>query len=120
MTAAVAEGSGDQKFAISPGGTLEAFKWNSIAFIPGMVALSLPTLAVVSLLSRVLSPSTRQRVLMYFLGGSNVLFVTLCAIFLWAQCKPAAAIYTSSLNAICWSPVVLIVYSTLVGSRNFM
>ncbi|MCJ1238604.1 hypothetical protein MMC14_006594 [Varicellaria rhodocarpa] len=115
-TAAVAAGSGDQNFTIGPAGTLEAFRWNSIAFIPGMLALSLPTLAVTSVISKVLTPDIWQKAFMYFLSTSSVLFIALCALFLWAQCTPTAAIYNPTLNATCWPPVVLIAYSTFVGT----
>ena len=94
-----------------------AIKISLIAFIPGIVSVAVPKLAVTCLLIRLLNPGRRHVIVLYSLSISCIIIVALCAVFLWTQCHPIAALWDPSLVPICWSPTVLVTYSILAGGK---
>ena len=110
-TASVSAGIGRHSYYLSAQETSQAIKLNSIAFVPGMLSLAVPKLAVACLLERLLSPKHGQkwrRTVLYTLSISCVVIAVLCSVMFWAQCKPAAGLWSLTIKARCWNPSVYI------------
>jgi hypothetical protein len=118
IVVAVDAGNGRHQYYLGPTATENAIKWNSIAFIPGMMSLALPKLGVAMLLMRLMNPSKTQRFILYFLSCTCIIFSLLCAIFLWIQCQPSAGLCNPVLNPKYWSPSILINYSLFIGCKT--
>ena len=95
-----------------------AIKISLVAFIFGIVSVGIPKLAVTCLLIRLLNPTRRHVIILYSLSISCIVVVSLCAVFLWTQCHPVAALWDPSLVPICWNPTILVTYSILAGGKT--
>lgn len=84
--------------------------WTTIAFCPGIVTLSVPKLAVVSLLVRILDPCRFHK---WFLWGIAIWcqlgFITAIGILL-GQCKPMRALWDFSVHGICLDDKSIVKY----------
>ncbi len=110
-TASVSAGIGRHPYYLSSQETSQAIRLNSIAFVPGMLSLAIPKLAVACLLERLLSPKHGQkwrRPVLFTLSISCVVIAVLCSIMFWAQCRPAAGLWNLLLKERCWNPSVYI------------
>ncbi|MCJ1322909.1 hypothetical protein MMC15_008259 [Xylographa vitiligo] len=114
ITVAINDGYGRHMYYLGENAA-PAIKISLIAFIPGIVSVAVPKLAVTCLLIRLLNPGRRHVIVLYSLSISCIIIVALCAVFLWTQCHPIAALWDPSLVPICWSPTVLVTYSILAG-----
>ena len=118
VTIAVGAGNGRHQYYLGLAGTESGIKWIIIAFIPGIISLSLPKLAVALLLIRLLNPSKWQRWFMYFITISCIIAFVLCALFLWVQCTPTEGLWNPTIVATCWNPSVLVNYAIFCGGRQ--
>ncbi|MCJ1394984.1 hypothetical protein MMC18_007865 [Xylographa bjoerkii] len=116
-TWAVMLGNGRHPYYLGPA-TSMAIKASAIAFIPGIIAFSIPKIAVACLLIRLMSPSRLQKRILLSLSISCVLIASLCAIFIWVQCTPSSGLWDPTVNATCWNPSVLINYSIFAGTYS--
>ena len=110
-TASVAAGIGRDPYYLGPQKMSQAIKLNSLAFVPGMLALATPKVAVTCLLERLLNPLHSQKwrkVTLYTLSVSCIIFAVILPVVYFAQCKPAAGLWDTQLKARCWNPCVFI------------
>ncbi|MCJ1433701.1 hypothetical protein MMC27_003065 [Xylographa pallens] len=114
ITVAIDDGYGRHMYYLAENAA-PAIKISLIAFIFGIVSVGIPKLAVTCLLIRLLNPTRRHVILLYSLSISCIIIVALCAVFLWTQCRPVAALWDPSLVPICWNPTILVTYSILAG-----
>ncbi|MCJ1404408.1 hypothetical protein MMC11_007633 [Xylographa trunciseda] len=114
MTGAIHDGYGRHMYYLGANSG-PAIKISLIAYIPGIVSVGIPKLAVTCLLIRLLNPSRRHVIILYTLSISCIILVALCAIFLWTQCHPIAAFWDPSLVPICWDPSILVNYAIFAG-----
>lgn len=80
--------------------------WTIAGFFPGILAFTLPKLAVISLLCRMLSPSRTQRIFMYSLGTLLVINAFVCLGMLVGRCKQFRGVWDVSIpedKKTCWS-----------------
>lgn len=71
--------------------------WTIAGFFPGILSFSLPKLAVVSLLCRMLRPSARNRHFMYFICVVLVINAFVCFGMLFGRCIPFRAVWDLSI-----------------------
>ncbi len=114
---AVDAGNGRHLYYLSPSQTSNAIKWNTIAFIPGVMSFSVPKLGVAVLLMRLLNPSKIQQYIIYSLSCACVIISALCAVFLWRQCQPSAGLWNPALKPVCWKPSILVNFAIFAGCK---
>ncbi|MCJ1419074.1 hypothetical protein MMC32_005426 [Xylographa parallela] len=114
ITVAISDGYGRHLYYLAENAA-PAIKISLVAFIFGIVSVGIPKLAVTCLLIRLLNPTRRHVIILYSLSISCIVIVSLCAVFLWTQCHPVAALWDPSLVPICWNPTILVTYSILAG-----
>ncbi|KAL8829800.1 MAG: hypothetical protein Q9191_001803 [Dirinaria sp. TL-2023a] len=114
----IAFGGGRHVYYLAPESLSNAIKFNTIAYVPGIISVGLPKLAVAILLMRLLNIDRRQRILMYCLSIGSIILQTLCVVFFYAQCKPAAGLWDPSLKPACWSPSVLVNFAYFAGAYS--
>ena len=121
-TASVAAGIGRYPYYLGPQKTSQAIKLNSIAFVPGMIALAIPKVAVTCLLERLLNPMHSQKwrkVTLYTLSASCIIIAVILPILFWVPCRPAAGLWNTQLKARCWNPYVFIDLSFFASGKSF-
>ena len=116
-TWAVELGNGRHPYYLGPA-TSMAIRASTIAFIPGIIAFTIPKLAVAYLLIRLMSPSRLQKWILFSLCISCIFIVSICAVMLWVQCTPSSGLWDPTVNATCWDPSILVNYSIFAGCEN--
>ncbi|KAF7510037.1 hypothetical protein GJ744_007141 [Endocarpon pusillum] len=116
IVVAVNAGNGRHLYYLNPSQTSTAIKWNSIAYIVGIMSFSVPKVGVVVLLMRLLNPSRMQQYIMYSLSYTCIVISVLSAVLLWQQCDPSAGLWNPALKPVCWSPSILVNYSIFGGA----
>lgn len=116
LTIAVKSGYGRQQSTLTPSQVSNSIKLIMAGFAPGLLSIVVPKLAVVAMLIRTMNPSPRKK---WFLWGtvlgSGVLLMG-CVVILYLQCRPASEIWEmDSTEGSCWSMVILVDYSIIVG-----
>lgn len=112
----MAYGTGQHADDLSDEALQHALLYSTAAFCPGILSFTIPKLGVVALLIRILNPTPRFTRFLWLLVGGSDLVIFGCVIILYAQCRPAKALWTPSMtDAPCWSPEVLAIYSIVSG-----
>lgn len=120
ISVAVHAGYGKHTAVLSPSAYTKAKIYNLAGFIPGLMAIVVPKLAVVALLVRTMNPSSRQRWFLWVTVMVSGLLLMGCVVILYAQCQPAQALWDPDPQAgkvSCWSPGILVNYSIVVGGE---
>lgn len=117
IVVAVNAGNGRHLYYLNLSQTSSAIKWNSIAYIPGIMSFSVPKVGVAVLLMRLLNPSRMQQYIMYSLSYACIVISALSAVLLWQQCDPSAGLWNPALKPVCWSPSILVNYSIFGGGK---
>ena len=94
--------------------------WIMIGFCPGVLSFALPKLAVVSLLTRMLSPPRWHAILMWAMAIVCLMSLLGCIAILFAQCTPTRSMWDFSVKGTCLSPWVLVNYSIYAGCECFL
>ncbi|KAK4151644.1 hypothetical protein C8A00DRAFT_16966 [Chaetomidium leptoderma] len=79
--------------------------WTIAGFFPGIMAFTLPKLAVISLLCRMMNPSRTQRMFMYGLGILLLINAFVCLGMLFGRCRPFRAVWDLTIppdQSVCW------------------
>ena len=101
---------------MEPSDALLAVKYDFIGDVFGIMGVSLPKLAVLLFLQRVVGTTKRYQIWgLYFLVLTLLLFSSLAAIFLFAQCSPPYASWTPEVPHECWDPRVVEYFALFVG-----
>ncbi|KAH8658003.1 hypothetical protein BX600DRAFT_439177 [Xylariales sp. PMI_506] len=87
--------------------------WNTIIDATIIWAFSLPKLAIIALLKRILDYGKRTTIVFWTLGGLGQAFIFSVSVFAFAQCKPVAKNWDSDLAGSC-APL-----STIIGIEYF-
>lgn len=116
IVVAVHAGNGRHTYYLGPEQTSDAIKWNTIAFIPGIMSFSIPKLGVAVLLVRLLNPSKFQKYFIYCLSAGVVLGSTISVILLWRQCDPPRIAWDPNVKGKCWKPSITINFFTFVSA----
>lgn len=93
--------------------------YTTAGFFPGILSFTLPKLAVISLLCRMLNPSRIHKILMWSMGALLMVNAVACFALLMGRCTPFEAVYDVTFpasEATCFSPWVLVaiaVYTTV-------
>ncbi|MCJ1247602.1 hypothetical protein MMC30_004817 [Trapelia coarctata] len=116
-TCTVVAGFGRHTYDLGPKAGF-AIEMSIISFVPGIITVVTPKLAVACLLIRLLNPSRKQIYFLYTLTISCIIVYILCAIFLWIQCRPSAMLWDPTVEGTCWDPSVFINYCIFCGSYS--
>lgn len=92
--------------------------WAIVGFPAGVMAIGLPKLAVVALLTRVLNPSKRHKRYLWAMGLLCLLNLIICIIILFAQCQPTRLLWNTSVIGTCWSRWISINFSIYSGGMS--
>ena len=87
-------------------------------FAPGVFSFVVPKMAIVVLLIRIFNPTKKTKIFLWALVGTSGLFILGCVVILYAQCSPAKAMWTPTLeHYTCWNPWILVDYAIVAGGR---
>lgn len=103
--ASVYYGDGRHMDTLTPHQMSQVLLWTIASFFPGILAFTLPKLAVISLLCRMLSPSRLQRIFMFGLGTLLLINAFVCLGMLFGRCRPFRAVWDVTIpddQKICW------------------
>ncbi|MCJ1458983.1 hypothetical protein MMC28_009360 [Mycoblastus sanguinarius] len=118
-TASINAGIGRHTYYMNDHQRAKAIRLSTIAFVPGILSVGVPKLAVACLLERLLNPLKMKKWpgrILYSLSICSIVSLALCAVILLVQCKPTAGLWNSSLKPKCWNPSVEIDYAIFSGA----
>lgn len=120
-TANVSIGYGKHADTLDQKSLETAILQNTICFVFGILAFSLPKLAVAALLNRLLNPSLAQRIWLWSLTGFAFAVSIVCIILLFVLCDPPKAVWQVHLvtegAATCKSTWTLVDYTIFTGGE---
>ncbi|KAI0835341.1 hypothetical protein F5Y06DRAFT_276695 [Hypoxylon sp. FL0890] len=115
--ASVASGNGKHIAVLNAEQISGAVLWTMVGFVPGVLSFSIPKLAAIYLLTRLLEPSKRHRTLLWTMGVLCVLILTGCIAILFGQCTPSRAQWDLTITEkTCINPYILVDYSIFAGA----
>jgi len=103
--ASVHYGDGRHMDTLTPDQMSQVLLWTIAGFFPGIMAFTLPKLAVISLLCRMLSPSRKQQIFMFGLGTLLLVNAFVCLGMLFGRCRPFRAVWDVTIpddQKVCW------------------
>lgn len=116
-TLTVAAGFGRHTYWLGPQASW-AIEMSIIAFVPGIITVVTPKLAVACLLIRLLNPGRKQVWFLYTLTISCIIVYIMCAVFLWIQCSPSSLLWDPTAKGTCWDPSVFVNYCIFCGCKH--
>lgn len=96
---------------------------NYVGFLLGILAFSLPKLAVAALLTRLLNPTLVHRIILWGLTATVAVVSCICILVLFTMCDPPRALWQTSLmaqGATCRDTWILINYAIFTGGGDFL
>ncbi|KAK1997557.1 integral membrane protein [Colletotrichum falcatum] len=116
-TAAVNYGNGRHFDTLDLEQKSGAILWTIAGFPFGVMSFGLPKLAVVSLLTKLMNPSRRHTIFLWFMSLFCLANLIGCIIILFAQCQPTHSQWDFTVkNRTCWSPYILVYYAIFAGA----
>lgn len=96
-----------------------AILWTMVGFCPGVMSFGLPKLAVVSLLTRLLSPGRKHKIFLWTMAIICLLSLLGCVVVLFARCTPSRSLWEFDVTPdSCFSVWVLVDYAIYAGSES--
>ncbi|KAK2029185.1 integral membrane protein [Colletotrichum zoysiae] len=90
--------------------------WSTAAQCPGIMSFSLPKLAVICLLTRLLEPGVLHKWFLWWMGIWCQLTLVATVAILIGRCTPARSLWDFSVAGTCFDPSILINYSIYAGT----
>ncbi|KAK2047218.1 integral membrane protein [Colletotrichum somersetense] len=90
--------------------------WSTAAQCPGIMSFSLPKLAVICLLTRLLEPGVFHKWFLWWMGIWCQLTLVATVAILIGRCTPARSLWDFSVAGTCFDPSILINYSIYAGT----
>ncbi|KAK2053312.1 integral membrane protein [Colletotrichum caudatum] len=90
--------------------------WSTAAQCPGIMSFSLPKLAVICLLTRLLEPGVFHKWFLWWMGIWCQLTLVATVAILVGRCTPARSLWDFSVAGTCFDPSILINYSIYAGT----
>ncbi|KAH8176403.1 integral membrane protein [Sarocladium implicatum] len=103
--AAVKHGFGRHIYTLTPSQRTLAIKYQTIAYVPGIISSAIPKLAVVALLTRVFANTASRwhRVFLWVMTITCYIFNAIVAAFVLLQCRPLQVLWDPSTEGSCWN-----------------
>ena len=119
MIAAVDSGLGRHPYYLQPAAISKAVKLSLILEPFGIIAFSLPKIAVAMTLTQIMPPSKRKAWFLCCLTASQTVSAVIACIMLFVHCSPTRALWTPEISADAsyWPPSVIVNYTTFVGGK---
>ncbi|KAI1391438.1 uncharacterized protein F4822DRAFT_185906 [Hypoxylon trugodes] len=115
--ASVESGNGQHTAILKPDQLSGAVLWTMVGFAPGVMSFSIPKLAAITLLTRLLNPSDMHKKCLWVMGVMCVLILSGCIAILFGQCTPSRAQWDFSITEkTCINPYILVNYSIFAGA----
>ncbi|KAK1990331.1 integral membrane protein [Colletotrichum falcatum] len=115
-TLAVASGTGRHLDVLTLEQQQANMLWTTAAQCPGIMSFSLPKLAVICLLTRLLNPGTLHKWFLWWMGVWCQLTLVATVGLLIGRCTPARSLWDFSVPGTCFDPAVLVDYSIYAGT----
>jgi hypothetical protein len=117
----VRHGDGRHAAALTQSQLEGATFYTLISQTPAILSFCFPKLAVIALLTRLMNPSTRHRIFLWFLGISVFIFGSMCFIIMYSQCVPVYSQWDFSITEkTCWDPMILVNFSIFTGCKSHL
>lgn len=110
-------GYGKQQSALDIENVETAILLNVTSFIFGILSFTIPKLAVVAMLNRILNPTRFQRYFLWALTGLGTVVSIVCILVLFTMCTPPRGLWKVRMGAECRDPWILIDYAIFTGGR---
>ncbi|SPQ26318.1 588c37c8-167c-4bd2-9407-c1eed63c842f [Thermothielavioides terrestris] len=111
---AVSYGAGRHIATIPPNDAHKAIFYTMVASPPSILAFTVPKIAVLILLVKVLCPSRRHRVFMWTIAVLVSLMSIGTMVMIWVQCQPVAVQWGEA-KGTCWNPEVVFIFGLVHG-----
>ncbi|KAM0326237.1 hypothetical protein ACHAQA_006834 [Verticillium albo-atrum] len=89
--------------------------WTLVGFPMGILSFGIPKLAVVAVLTRIMSPGRCHTIILWTMAGVCNVLLALNAVFLLGRCVPAASQWNFDMKGTCWDPQILVRYAIATG-----
>jgi hypothetical protein len=114
---AVSYGNGKHVDLLTTEQKQKAIMWTIASFCPGIMSFSLPKLAVVALLTRVLNPGRLHEWFLWSIAIWNVLTMLATVGLLVGRCNPARSQWDFSVEGHCFDIRILVNYCLYGGGK---
>ncbi|KAL2272071.1 hypothetical protein VTJ83DRAFT_1442 [Remersonia thermophila] len=111
---AIAYGGGRHLITLPPEDVPKAIYYTVVSFVPGVSSFTIPKLAVVILLAKVLNPGRVHRIIMWIISVLYILMAAGMLVINFAQCTPAAAQWGGAPGT-CWDRRITVDYALALG-----
>ncbi|KAK3897401.1 integral membrane protein [Staphylotrichum tortipilum] len=121
--ASVHYGDGRHMDTLTPDQMSQVLLWTIAGFFPGIMAFTLPKLAVISLLCRMLSPSRKQQIFMFGLGTLLLINAFVCLGMLFGRCRPFRAVWDVTIpddQKVCWDFWHIVCYAIFTTAVSLL
>lgn len=115
---AVDSGNGRHFTLLSLQQKSDAILYTMAGFCPGVLSFGLPKVAVVALLTKIMNPSRKHQIFLWFISIGCVVLLLGCIALLFGQCTPSRSQWDFSVKGKCWNPWILVYYSIGAGSKQ--
>ncbi|KAF3351369.1 hypothetical protein VD0002_g2681 [Verticillium dahliae] len=89
--------------------------WTLVGFPLGILSFGIPKLAVVAVLTRIMSPGRTHTIILWTMAGICNVLLALNAVFLLGRCVPAESQWNFDIKGKCWDPQILVRYAIATG-----
>ncbi|EEY16334.1 conserved hypothetical protein [Verticillium alfalfae VaMs.102] len=89
--------------------------WTLVGFPLGILSFGIPKLAVVAVLTRIMSPGRTHTIVLWTMAGVCNVLLALNAVFLLGRCVPAESQWNFDIKGKCWDPQILVRYAIATG-----
>ncbi|KAK4146234.1 uncharacterized protein C8A04DRAFT_26052 [Dichotomopilus funicola] len=97
--------------------------WTIAGFFPGILAFTLPKLAVISLLCRMLNPNIWHKSFMFGLGTLLMINAFVCLGMLFGRCRPFRAVWDATIpedQKVCWDFWIIVCYAIFTTAVSLL
>lgn len=115
---AVKAGNGRHFDLLTQSGKEHVVFFSILGFTFGIISFTVPKLAVVALLVRLMNLSKWHKIFLWALSLLSMAALIGCVIILYAQCTPVSSQWDFSIKGKCISPWILINYSIFAGGAE--
>lgn len=122
-TTAVINGLGKHLKLIDPNKMEMVLLLNNLSFLFGILAFTIPKLAIAALLNRILNRNKFHRIMLWFLTGLAGAVSCICIVVLFTMCDPPEAMWKPRLQAQgapCRDQRILVDYAIFTGGMSWL
>jgi len=111
---AIKYGGGRHLLTLPPDYVPKAIYYTVVSFVPGVLSFTIPKLAVVILLAKILDPSRLHKIIMWIISILYVMLSIGMLVINFVQCNPPSAQWNGPIEK-CWNRKITVDYAMALG-----